>query len=80
MTSRGSSTGGRVGDRSEELHRLLERKRVFAGAFVNGRKLEQNIDLRREAEHPCVFPACDTTKHVVTHRLRVTDPAQLAAP
>ena len=54
-----------------------KRNRVFAAAFVNGRKLELNVDLVREADHPCLFSAFHTTKLVVTHRLRITDEAQL---
>ena len=53
-----------------------KRNRVFAGAFVNGRKLELNVDLSREAEHPCLLAAFPT-KRVITHRLRVTDASQL---
>jgi Domain of unknown function (DUF5655) len=54
-----------------------KRERVFAGAFVERRRLELNIDLLREAEHPCLIAAFPTTKRVVTHRLRITDAAQL---
>ena len=54
-----------------------KRSRVFAGAFINGRRLELNIDLLRNAEHPSLLAAFPTTKRVVTHRLRITDPAQL---
>jgi hypothetical protein len=52
-------------------------KRVFAGAFVEGRRLALNVDLLREAEHPTLLAAFHTTKRVITHRLRVTDAAQL---
>ena len=51
--------------------------RVFAGAYIERRRLELNIDLLREAEHPCLIAAFHTTKRVVTHRLRITDAAQL---
>lgn len=54
-----------------------KRERVFAGAHVNGRRLELVIDLLREAEHPCLLSAFNTTKRVVTHRLRVTESEQL---
>jgi hypothetical protein len=54
-----------------------KRKRVFAGAFVDGRRLELNVDLLREAKHPCLLAVFPTTKRVFTHRLRVTDAAQL---
>ena len=54
-----------------------KRNRVFAGAFVNGRKLELNVDLSREAEHPCLLAAFPTIKRVITHRLRVMDASQL---
>ena len=54
-----------------------KRQRVFAGAFIHGRRLELNIDLLREAPHPCLLAAFHTTKRVITHRLRITDPEQL---
>ncbi len=54
-----------------------KRERVFAGAYVNGRRLELNIDLLREVDHPCLLAAFHTTKRVVTHRLRITDADQL---
>jgi hypothetical protein len=57
-----------------------KRKRVFAGAFVDGRRLELNVDLLREAQHPSLLAAFPTTKRVFTHRLRITDPAQRDEP
>jgi hypothetical protein len=51
--------------------------RVFAGAYVERRRLELNIDLLREVEHPSLIAAFHTTKRVVTHRLRITDAAEL---
>ena len=54
-----------------------KRDRVFAGAFVDRRRLELNIDLLREVEHPCLLAAFPTTKRVITHRLRITEAAQL---
>ena len=54
-----------------------KRDRVFAGAYIERRRLELNIDLLREAEHPSLIAAFPTTKRVVTHRLRITDAAQL---
>jgi hypothetical protein len=54
-----------------------KRTRVFAGAYVERRRLELNIDLLREAEHPCLIAAFPTTKRVITHRLRVTEAGQL---
>ncbi len=54
-----------------------KRTRVFAGAYIERRRLELNIDLLREAEHPCLIAAFHTTKRVITHRLRITDAAQL---
>jgi hypothetical protein len=57
-----------------------KRKRVFAGAFVERRRLELNVDLLREAEHPCLIAVFPTTKRVFTHRLRITDAAQLDEP
>ena len=54
-----------------------KRNRVFAGAFVEGRRLGLNIDLLREAEHPTLLAAFPHTKRVITHRLRATEPEQL---
>jgi hypothetical protein len=54
-----------------------KRTRVFVGAFIERRRLELNVDLLREAEHPCVIAAFPHTKKVITHRLRITDEAQL---
>jgi hypothetical protein len=54
-----------------------KRARVFAGAFVKSGRLELNIDLLREADHPCLLAAFHTTKRVVTHRLRITSADQL---
>ena len=54
-----------------------KRNRVFVGAFVDGRRLELNVDLLREVEHPGLIAAFKTTKRVVTHRIRVTDAGQL---
>jgi hypothetical protein len=54
-----------------------KRSRVFVGAYIERRRLELNVDLLREAEHPCRLAAFPTTKRVITHRLRITDPAQL---
>jgi hypothetical protein len=54
-----------------------KRKRIFAGAFIERSRLELNIDLLREAEHPCLLAAFPTTKRVITHRLRITDAGQL---
>jgi len=54
-----------------------KRRRVFAGAYIERRRLELNIDLLREAEHPCLIAAFHTTKRVITHRLRITDANQL---
>jgi hypothetical protein len=54
-----------------------KRTRVFGGAYVERRRLELNIDLLREAEHPCLIAAFPTTKCVITHRLRVTEAGQL---
>jgi uncharacterized protein DUF5655 len=53
------------------------RKRIFAGAYIERRRLELNIDLLREAEHPCLLAAFHTTKRVITHRLRITELGQL---
>jgi hypothetical protein len=54
-----------------------KRKRVFAGAYLERGRLELNIDLLREAQHPRLLAAFPTTKRVVTHRLRIADAAQL---
>jgi len=53
------------------------RRRIFAGAYIERRRLELNIDLLREAEHPCLLTAFHTTKRVITHRLRITELDQL---
>jgi hypothetical protein len=53
------------------------RKRIFAGAYIERRRLELNIDLLREVQHPCLLAAFHTTKRVVTHRLRITELDQL---
>ncbi len=55
----------------------FRRTRVFAGGFVNGRRLEIVIDLLRTAEHPLLLAAFPTTKKVVSHRLRIEDESQL---
>ena len=63
-----------------EPHRTIvhwKRKRVFAAAFVDGRRLELNIDLLREATHPTLLAAFPTTKRVITHRLRINDVSEL---
>jgi len=54
-----------------------KRNRIFAGAWIERRRLELNIDLLREAEHPCLLAAFPHTKRVTTHRLRITDAGQL---
>ena len=54
-----------------------KRSRVFVGAFVQGRRLELNVDLLREAPHPCLLMAFPHTKRVFTHRLRITEAEQL---
>jgi hypothetical protein len=54
-----------------------KRERVWAGAYIERGRLELNIDLLREAEHPLLLAAFHTTKRVVTHRIRVTEPEQL---
>jgi hypothetical protein len=53
------------------------RARIWAGAFCNGKKLELNIDLLREVDHPHSLAVIPHTERVLTHRLRVTEPAQL---
>jgi len=50
---------------------------VFAGAFVEGRRLELNVDLVREVQHAGLIAAFNTTKRVITHRIRVTEADQL---
>jgi hypothetical protein len=54
-----------------------KRDRIWAGAFCNGRKLELNIDLLRPVEHPRNVSVFATTKRVVTHRLRISEPREL---
>jgi len=34
-----------------------KRKRIFAGAYIERGRLELNIDLLREVEHPCLMAA-----------------------
>lgn len=45
-----------------------KRKRIFAGAYIERGRLELNIDLLREAEHPCVIavPNDETGGHTPT--------------
>jgi hypothetical protein len=54
-----------------------KRKRIFAGAYIERGRLELNIDLLRQAEHPCLIAAFPTTKRVITHRLRIKHASQL---
>ena len=54
-----------------------KRERVWAGAYIEHGRLELNIDLLREAEHPLLLAAFHTTKRTVTHRLRITEAGQL---
>ena len=53
------------------------RERIFAGAFPLGKRLELNVDLLREAEHPTKLVAFHHTRLVLTHRLRVEREEQL---
>jgi hypothetical protein len=53
------------------------RNRIWAGAFCNGKKLELNIDLLREADHPVNLAVIPHTQRVFTHRMRITEPDQL---
>ena len=53
------------------------RTRIWAGAFIQSRRLELNVDLLREAEHPLCLSVFPTTKRVYTHRLRITELEQL---
>ena len=53
------------------------RTRIWAGAFCNGRRLELNIDLLREVDHPLNLAIVPHTALVLTHRMRVTDMEQL---
>jgi hypothetical protein len=54
-----------------------KRKRIFVGAYIERKRLELNVDLLREAEHPCKLAAFPHTKRVITHRLRITEADQL---
>jgi hypothetical protein len=54
-----------------------KRQRIFVGAYIERRRLELNVDLLREADHPCKLAAFPHTKRVITHRLRITAPEQL---
>ena len=51
--------------------------RIFAGAWPERGRLELNVDLLREAEHPCLLTSFHHTKRVITHRLRIEEEAQL---
>jgi hypothetical protein len=53
------------------------RSRIWAGAFCNGRRLELNIDLLREVDHPLNLAVIPHTGRVLTHRMRVTEQEQL---
>lgn len=53
------------------------RERIWAGAFCNGKKLELNIDLLRGVDHAANLAVIPHTERVLTHRMRVTEPAQL---
>jgi len=52
-----------------------KRERVWAGAYIERGRLELNIDLLRA--DPLLLAAFNTTKRVVTHRLRITEAEQL---
>ena len=54
-----------------------KRDRIWAGAFCNGKKLELNIDLLREVDHPRNLAVIPHTKRVLTHRMRITELDQL---
>jgi hypothetical protein len=54
-----------------------KRNRIFAGAYIERRRLELILDLLREVEHPCLIAAFPTTKKVITNRLRIAEPDQL---
>ena len=56
---------------------FFKRNRVFAGAHVRGKRLEPVIDLLREAEHPCLRSAFNTTKKVLSHRLTIMSEEEL---
>jgi hypothetical protein len=55
----------------------FKRNRIFCGGFVRGKRLEIVVDLLREADHPCLIGSFSSTKRVVSHRLRITEPTQL---
>jgi predicted SprT family Zn-dependent metalloprotease len=38
-----------------------KRRRIFAGAYIERGRLELNVDLLREAEHPTLLAAFPTT-------------------
>jgi len=52
------------------------RNRIFAGAFCKGRRLELNVDLTRQAEHPRLLSSFPHTQRVFTHRLRIENESQ----
>jgi hypothetical protein len=55
------------------------RERIFAGAFPLGKRLELNVDLLRQTEHPTLLVSFPHTKRVFTHRLRIEREEQLDA-
>ena len=56
---------------------FFKRRRVFAGGFVRGKRLEIVIDLLRPVNHPCLIASFASTKRVTSHRLRITSGDQL---
>jgi hypothetical protein len=63
--------------RAAQVDRLLEAQPHLGGAFCNGKKLELNIDLLREVDHPRNLAVIPHTERVLTHRMRVTEADQL---
>ena len=53
------------------------RKRAFAGAFVQRRQLEIEINLPRQVDHPCLRESSVTADRVYSHRLTITSTGDL---
>jgi len=57
----------------------FKRRRVFAGAFIRGKRLELILELLRTASHPQLITSYRGTKKVMTHRLRISNESELDA-
>lgn len=70
---------GEVEERVHASEIAWARRRVFAAAFIHGRKLEVAIDLLREVSHRTLREAFPTTRRVITHRFSLVVPADFDA-